>query len=203
MGVPDRARNLPPRGILDRCESTNTCPKIIETFGGSEVFALKMTASWVGTDPKNDIPLPKNVRRFYLPSSTHGGGNGEFNEAPPDSGVNCPGNNWGRGTLRANPVLATQLVNRMRVALREWVLHDTPPPESRWPLLLGPKNERTLVDPTKAAMGFPSNVPGIPDSIFQSETLFFPSSIMTGVPNTITVKQAVIRRMHRQSSRAS
>ena len=64
---PDRARNLHPAGILDRCELTNTCPKIIETFGGAEVFALKMTTSWVGTDPKNDIPLPENVRRYYLP----------------------------------------------------------------------------------------------------------------------------------------
>ena len=55
---PDKVRDLHPGGILDRCERTNTCPKIIETFGGSEVFALKMTTSWVGTDPKNDIPLP-------------------------------------------------------------------------------------------------------------------------------------------------
>src|SRR6266849_5523559 len=53
---------------------TDTCPKIEKTFGGAEVFALKMTTSWVGTDPKNDIPVPDNVRRYYLPSSTHGGG---------------------------------------------------------------------------------------------------------------------------------
>src|SRR5216110_3182144 len=58
---PDRARGLPPGGILDRCSRSVTCPKIIETFGGAEVFALKMTTSWVGTDPKNDIPLPDNV----------------------------------------------------------------------------------------------------------------------------------------------
>ena len=171
---PDRARDLHPAGILDRCELTNTCPKIIETFGGAEVFALKMTTSWVGTDPKNDIPLPKNVRRYYLPSSTHGGGNGAFNENPTNVGANCPGNNWGTGTLRANPVPATALVNRMRVALREWVMNDTPPPPSRWPLMLGPNKERNLVEPTKAAMGFPSGVPGIPDSIFLPENFVFP-----------------------------
>ncbi len=137
---PDRARNLHPGGILDRCSLTNTCPKIIETFGGAEVFALKMTTSWVGTDPKNDIPVPDNVRRYYLPSSTHGGGGGGFNEAIPDVGASCPGNNWGIGTLRANPVPATQLVNQ----------------------------------PTKAAMGFPSGVPGIPDSIFLAENFVNP-----------------------------
>ena len=81
---PDRRATCPPGGILDRCKRTDTCPKIIETFGGAEVFALKMTTSWVGTDPKNDIPLPENVRRYYLPSSTHGGGGGGFNEAIPD-----------------------------------------------------------------------------------------------------------------------
>ena len=131
---PDTVRGLPTGGILDRCSATLTCPKIVETFGGAEVFALKMTTSWVGTDPTRDIPLPDNVRRYYLPSSTHGG-SGNFDEAPADTGSSCPGNNWGFGTLRPNPVPATQLVNRMRVALREWVLNDTAPPPSRWPLM--------------------------------------------------------------------
>ena len=176
---PDRARNLHPGGILDRCSRTDTCPKIIETFGGAEVFALKMTTSWVGTDPKNDIPLPDNVRRYYLPSSTHGGGNRDatdsgFNEALPATGASCPGNNWGTGTLRANPVPANSMVNRMRVALREWVMNDTPPPASRWPLMHGAKNERNLVEPTKSAMGFPSGVPGIPDSIFLPDNFVNP-----------------------------
>jgi len=176
---PDRARNLHPGGILDRCSRTYTCPKIIETFGGAEVFALKMTTSWVGTDPKNDIPLPDNVRRYYLPSSTHGGGNRDatdsgFNEALPATGASCPGNNWGTGTLRANPVPANSLVNRMRVALREWVMNGTPPPPSRWPLMLGARNERNLVEPTKSAMGFPSGVPGIPDSIFLPDNFVNP-----------------------------
>ena len=203
----DKVRNLPKRGILDRCKRTDTCPKIIETFGGAEVFALKMTTSWVGTDAKKDIPLPGNVRRYYLPSSTHGGGGGGFNEAIPNVGAGCPGNNWGVGTLRANPVPATALVNRMRVALRDWVMHGTPPPPSQWPTLKplkaneGDRHEwddedddddgnarghdegdkhrdakwqALLVEPTKRAMGFPSGVPGIPDSIFAPENFIFP-----------------------------
>src|SRR5438552_3823954 len=131
----DKVRDLPKRGILDRCKRTDTCPKIVETFGGAEVFALKMTTSWVGTDAKKDIPLPANVRRYYLPSSTHGGGNGATGGNPPNGGASCPGNNWGVGTLRANPVPSTALVNRMRVALRDWVLNGTPPPPSQWPTL--------------------------------------------------------------------
>jgi hypothetical protein len=131
----DKVRDLPRAGILDRCRKTHTCPKVIETFGGAEVYALKMTMSWVGTSADRDIELPGNVRRYYLPSSTHGGGNGATTEAPPDTGVNCPGNNWGRGTLRANPVPAAGLVNRMRAALREWVMLGVAPPPSQWPTL--------------------------------------------------------------------
>jgi Alpha/beta hydrolase domain len=202
----DNVRHLPKRGILDRCKRTDTCPKIVETFGGAEVFALKMTTSWVGTDAKKDIPLPGNVRRYYLPSSTHGGGNGAMDENPPDTGVSCPGNNWGRGTLRTNPVPATALVDRMRVALREWVLNGTEPPPSQWPTLAPlekvvrqhghdrddddddrdddrdhgkghdehhDKWQPLLVEPNMRDMGFPSNVPGIPDSIFRPESFIF------------------------------
>ena len=167
---PDTVRGLHPAGILDRCETTKTCPKIVETFGGAEVFALKMTTSWVGTSANNDIPVPKNVRRYYLPSSTHGGGNGTTTENPPNNVVGCPGNNWGTGTFLANPVPATGLVNRMRIALRDWVMRGVDPPPSQWPTLA----KKTLVEPTKAAMGFPSGVPGIPDSIFLPENFIFP-----------------------------
>lgn len=201
---PDPVRDLPTRGILDRCKMSHTCPKIVETFGGAEVFALKMTTSWVGTTAKEDIPLPDNVRRYYLPSSTHGGGNGQTTENPAAAGaVNCPGNNWGKGTLRANPVPSTGLVNRMRAALRDWVLAGTPPPPSQWPTLApipsqkdwhdwdddrdddghhdgdhGKKHHKhfkpTLVEPNMKDMGFPHGIPGIPDSIFAPENFIFP-----------------------------
>ena len=133
---PDEVRDLPAGGILDRCKKSKTCPKVVETFGGAEVFALKMTMSWVGTSAKEDIPLPTNVRRYYLPSSTHGGGNGQTTQNPVAAGaVGCPGNNWGQGTLRANPVPATGLVNKVRASLRDWVMHGTPPPPSQWPTI--------------------------------------------------------------------
>jgi len=55
---PDPVRGLPAAGILDRCEATHTCPKIIEHFGSAEVWALKLTPEWVGTDGKADLPPP-------------------------------------------------------------------------------------------------------------------------------------------------
>jgi len=144
---PDRVRHLPTTGILARCRATNTCPKVIEHFGGAEVFALKMTTEWVGTSADVDIPLPENVRRYYVPSTTHGGGGGGFSQNTLTNPAGCPGNSWGPSRFRANPVPEAQLVNVLRVAMRNWVMNGTPPPPSRWPKLA----DRTLVDPTPAA----------------------------------------------------
>ena len=172
---PDTVRGLPPAGILDRCDATQTCPKVVEHFGSAEVWALKLTPEWVGTDGKTDIPLPKNVRRYYIASSSHGGGAGGFNSSLPGQGLptvgaNCPGNNFGTGILPANPVPHTQTVNALRVHLRHWVMNDTLPPDSVYPTLNGKKGDGSrnsigknvpdLVAADKAAMGFPT-IPGL------------------------------------------
>ena len=162
---PDPIRGYPSLSILDRCNLTGTCPKIFEHSGGSKVFALRLAMEWTGSTGNTDIPVASNVRRYYVPSTTHGGGGGGFNENIANNPVNCPGNNWGPSTLRANPVPETELVNRLRIAMRDWLMLGTPPPPSRYPTVAA----GTLVDATKAAMGFPSGVPGIPDSIFLPE----------------------------------
>jgi hypothetical protein len=170
VDYPDVARDLPAGGIFHRCNLTGTCPKVIEHFGGSEVFALKMTTEWVGTSADFDIPLTRNVRRYYIGSTTHGGGAGGFVHQPPATGVNCPGNNWGTGTFRANPMPSTQMINVIRLALRAWLMTGALPPPSRYPTLIG----GTLVNPTRAEMGFPAGVPGVPESIFAPENFIFP-----------------------------
>jgi len=182
----DHVRHLPARGILDRCRASRTCPKIIEHFGAAEVWALKLGIEWVGTDARRDIPLPENVRRYYIPSTTHGGGGGGFTQNPPDVPVNCPGNNYGQGILRANPVPQTETVSALRFHFRQWVMNGTLPPPSQWPRLRDGEHEGddgdqdgegqgecdgqngcehhhgggTLVEPTKEAMGFPT-IPGL------------------------------------------
>jgi len=168
---PDHVRHLPTRGILDRCRDSHTCPKIVEHFGSAEVWALKMTPEWVGTDGAQDIPLPSNVRRYYIPSTTHGGGAGGFDTSLPGVGLpatgpNCPGNNFGTGVLPANPVPHTQTMNALRAAFRDWVMKNKQPPDSVWPRLVPPGShghhvQPDLVDADKDAMGFPS-IPGIP-----------------------------------------
>ncbi|HEX2546437.1 MAG TPA: alpha/beta hydrolase domain-containing protein, partial [Ramlibacter sp.] len=157
LPAPDPVRGGPTVGILDRCTSTRTCPKIIEHFGSAEVWALKLTPEWVGTDGKVDLPLPPTVRRYYIASSTHGGGAGGFDtslpgKGLPTTGATCPGNNFGVGTLPANPVPHLHTVNAIREHFRAWVMRGVEPPPSRWPRLA----DGTLAAANKQAIGFPT-----------------------------------------------
>ena len=160
---PDTVRGLPARGILDRCTNSKSCPKIIEHFGSAEVWGLKLTPEWVGTSANADIPLPANVRRYYIASSMHGGGIGGFNTSlagstpkPPE----CNGNNPGVGMLPNNPMPHDETYNAIRFHFRNWVMHDVAPPPSRYPTLAA----KQLVDANKQAMGFPT-LPGLPPTI--------------------------------------
>jgi hypothetical protein len=166
---PDPVRGLPAAGILDRCTATRTCPKVIEHFGSAEVWALKLTPEWVGTDGNSDLPLPDTVRRYYIASSTHGGGAGGFDTSLPGvglpkSGAACPGNNFGTGVLPANPMPHTQTMNALRVHFRDWVMKGTPPPPSRYPMLA----RQTLAEANKAALGFPT-LPGLRSSLPEAD----------------------------------
>ncbi len=144
----DEARHRHTAGLLDRCRATATCPKIIETFGASEFWGLRMSPGLVGTRADADIPLPSEVRRYYFPGVTHGGGRGGF-EVAAASGGPC--------SLPANPNSVAEAMRALRRALIAWVVEDVPPPESRYPRL----DHGDLVPPTQAAMGFPV-IPGAP-----------------------------------------
>lgn len=154
----DPIRGLPAKGILDRCTANSTCPKIIELAGATEVWALKITPGWIGSAGNSDVPIPGNVRRYYVSSTTHGGGRGGFDITPLASPA-CPGPSFGQGMFAANPMPYTETVNALRSHFRNWVMKDTAPPASRWPSLAG----GYLVDATKEAIGFPS-IPGVPTS---------------------------------------
>ena len=139
----DEVRHRDTAGLLDRCRATHTCPKIIETFGASEFWGLRMSAGLVGTGADADIPLPPEVRRYYFPGVTHGGGSGGFAVAT-----------WSGGpcVLPANPNSTMETMRALRRALIDWVVKDVPPPESRYPRL----DRGDLVPPTQAAMEFPA-----------------------------------------------
>jgi Alpha/beta hydrolase domain len=156
----DPVRGHAAAGILDRCIATKTCPKVIEHFGSAEVWALKLTPEWVGTDGKSDLPLPDYVRRYYIASSNHNGGAGGFNTSLPGPSLgkiaNCPGNNFGPALLAANPVPHTETINALRVHFRHWVMKGLTPPASVFPTLA--KGELGIA--SKAGIGFPT-LPGL------------------------------------------
>lgn len=147
----DTARSRPLAGLLDRCRASNTCPKIVETFGSAEVWGLRQSFTLVGTSAKADIPLPENVRRYYFPSVTHGGGPGGFTTSPPPVG------NGGVCLLPTNPAPVGPMRAALMKRLTAWVTKGTPMPADRYPKLA----DGTLVKNTRAAMGFPS-IPGAP-----------------------------------------
>jgi hypothetical protein len=145
----DRTRGRPAASMLDRCSATKTCPKIFETFGGVEFWQLRMSPNLVGTDAQADIPLPPNVRRYFSPGTTHGGGRGGFAIEPPKPPANC--------VLPANPNPEAETLRALMVDLVDWVTKGTEPPPSQYPRIANGQ----LVKPTRAAMGFP-NIPGAP-----------------------------------------
>jgi Alpha/beta hydrolase domain len=149
----DTVRGRATGSLLDRCTATRTCPKVIEAFGSAEFWGLRMSPGLIGTDAKRDIPLPDNVRRYYYPGTTHGGGRGGFRVEAGPAGGGC--------ALPGNPNPQADTTRALTQALIEWVTKGTPPPPSRYPRL----DRGELAPATKAALGFP-DIPGLalPDS---------------------------------------
>ena len=147
----DSGRKRPAASLLDRCRATNTCPKIAETFGAAEIWGLRQSFTLVGTTAKKDIPLPENVRRYYFPGVSHGGGPGGFNTStnPVKAAATC--------ALATNQAPSAPMRSALIARLVEWVTKNTPMPESRYPTIA----DGTLVQNTNAAMGFPA-IPGVP-----------------------------------------
>ena len=151
----DSVRHRGAGSLLDRCSATKTCPKIFETFGASEFFDLRMSPDLVGTDAKADIPLPANVRRYFSPGTTHGGGRGGFSTATPAPPRLC--------VLPANPNPESDTLRALTADLIDWVTKGTEPPPSEYPRL----SAGQLVQPAAAAMGFPK-IPGAPAPVINS-----------------------------------
>jgi len=141
----DAARGRKSSSLLDRCTVTRTCPKVIEAFGSTEFWGLRMSPGLVGTDATHDIPLPENVRRYYMPGTTHGGGAGGFQltQAAND-----------RCALPQNPNPMSDTQRALTVALIDWVTTGAAPPASRYPTLA----TGMLVSPEAAT---PPAIPGV------------------------------------------
>jgi len=148
----DKARGKKTASMLDRCRATNTCPKIFETFGSAEFWALRMSPALLGANADTDIPLPPNVRRYYFPGTRHGGGRGGFTIEP----FEVTGGT-GVCALSGNPNPQAEQMRALIVALTDWVTKNSAPPASVYPRL----DRGDLTPPVHTAMGFPL-IPGVP-----------------------------------------
>ena len=144
----DSLRGRPAASMLDRCRASNSCPRVVETMGSAEFWGLRESLNFVGTSGR-DIPLPPNVRRYYFPSTTHGGGNGAFTRNPPRSRTVC--------ALPDNPAPEAEFVRALLAPLVAWIRDGTEPPPSRYPRVA----DGTMVRPESVAARFP-RVPGVP-----------------------------------------
>jgi hypothetical protein len=183
----DATRGRPAASLLDRCRATSTCPKVIEAFGATEFWRLRMSPGLIGTDATHDIPLPDNVRRYYYPGTTHGGGRGGF-------GIDAPAGSRGGCALPPNPNPESDTTRALTRDLIDWVTHGAPPPDSRYPRL----DRGDLVPATRAAVGFP-DIPGV---VFADSPVnpvidydFGPGFIANDLSGVITIEPPRIRQV--------
>jgi hypothetical protein len=127
-------------GRLQLCDATATCPKIIETLSENEYWAK--AASLLTTDPTGtrDLAPSRFVRLYLFASHQHGAARGLGICAQPQNPL------WSNAGIRA-------LLND----LDDWLLHDTPAPANRVPMLA----DGTLAPPAlRDRVKFPA-IPGV------------------------------------------
>lgn len=133
------------QSVLDRCEATNTCPRIIHAATALEIWEGRQSLGL--TDPlgERDLPEPANVRTYIMVSTQH--------SAP----SNIHPTQLAAPTVceyPSNPNTHLQTMRALIVALTEWVQRDRPPPPSAHPRIA----DGTLVRPDQVR--FPS-IPGV------------------------------------------
>ena len=126
-------------GILTRCRTTNTVPKVFHTQSSSEYW--HRSGSLVHTDPLGgkDSQIPPEVRLYTFGGTQHGAG----------SGVPGP---KGSGTLTSNPADYRPFMRGLLMAMDAWIKDDTEPPPSIYPKI----NDGTLVSWRKDEAGWPA-----------------------------------------------
>lgn len=124
-------------GILKKCQTSKTMPKVMHTQSSSEYW--HRSGSLVHTDPSGtrDAPIPDNVRIYSFGGTQHGAG----------SGLPSP---RGGGQLPSNPSDYRPLMRALVMALDEWVRDGRQPPASVYPRIA----DGTLADWREAASGW-------------------------------------------------
>jgi len=144
-------------GLLDRCEETRTCPKIVHTMSDIEYWEASGAFDTVDPSGKQDVDIPDNVRIYQFSSTQHGG----FSPAAP-----LP-NSTGICEQLPNTNSYTYNIRALLVALLNWVSKDIEPPRSRYSTL----EKGTLVAPHEVAFPVIPNVTG-PHGIWNTRLVY-------------------------------
>jgi hypothetical protein len=129
-------------GIFKRCERTRTCPKVMHTDSGNEVY-LKPQFLVTSDGFGHDIKLPDNVRVFLVSSTQHGP-----SDTPSVTGT-CQ--------QLSNPLPHDHAVRALYLTLDDWATRGKKPPKSEYPRV----NDGTAVPSLPQwRQGFPE-IPGV------------------------------------------
>jgi len=142
-------------GLLDRCTTTRTCPKIFQTVTDTEYWQRGMSLATGDLNGTKDIAIPSTVRIYDFGDASHIDG--------------APDATLARACKFAdNPNGQNYVMRALLLALRDWVVSDRPPPASQYPTY----RDRTLVEPTVDKVGFPA-IPGLNfQGLYNKRTLF-------------------------------
>jgi len=126
-------------GILGRCASNNTCPKVMHLDGGGEFWLAR--ASLIVTDGAgHDVALPDNVRAYLMTGTPHG----YSLTGKPTMPAACKN--------PSNIVYVGFITRALAPALVDWIARGVQPPATTYPSIAS----GTLADPSsRAAVGFP------------------------------------------------
>lgn len=109
-------------GILDQCQRTNTCPKIVHTMSDIEYWEASGAGDTTDSLGRRDLELPHNVRIYEFSSTQHGGFS-PVAPLPTSTGI-C------KQLPNANSY--TYNIRALLIALQQWVADGTAPPASRY-----------------------------------------------------------------------
>jgi hypothetical protein len=127
-------------GRMDECETTATCPFILNPFSANEVAVKPASLGTTDTTGGLDLPDHPMVRNYLFTGMQHGSGN---------AAGNCDAL---QNNTDQNPALRA-----LFVALDQWITNGTEPPPSAVPKLA----DGTYVPPfPQSGVGFP-NIPGV------------------------------------------
>jgi hypothetical protein len=113
------------QGILDRCTTTNTCPKIVHVATALEMWELRQSLGF--TDPLGveDLDEPPNVRSYILASTEHGAAALPLRAEAP----------FGACQQQPNPNPHTWTVRALLQSLTAWIKDGVEPPPSARPTI--------------------------------------------------------------------